>query len=139
MGNIIDKASATARFIILFSRQYPWLAVVYLLVFAWLVLTPASQPPLNANQNPNSLTPDNSISQIATSAQAKAFKTGNQITIRWDKPVFDTSFQADNRRIAADNISCQLDFCTIYLDSEADILKAQWVENGQAFSKKFRF
>lgn len=131
----------SAKFIILSVRKYRFLGIGYLIIFIWLVFS-ASQPRPQANQIANSenyYSNSNPISIVANTANAKAYKSGNEVTVRWDKPIFDARFRADNRRIAPDNISCQLDFCVIHLSQKASLLKAKWTENGELFSKEFSF
>ena len=135
--------SNSAKFIILKVRKFKFLGWIYLIIFAWLAISALTRPEADqiANSeniygsNPNSNPP----SIVANSAVAKAYKTGNEVTIRWDKPVFDTSFRADGRRIAEENVNCQLDFCLLNLSEEIDSLKVRWTENGDLFSKEFRF
>lgn len=138
-----NLVSNLAKFIILKVRKFRFLGWGYLILFVWMVFSASQQPNLPVSQIPNPPNSPNSYrdqtSIVINTAQAKAYKTGAQVTIRWSKPVFDPSFRADNKRIAAENISCQLDFCVLNLADKVNTLKAKWTENGELFSKEFRF
>lgn len=139
-----------AKFIILKVRKFKFLGWIYLFFFSTIMILGLSNNPQQPiAQNPNNLPSGSQYTQsgvnqynppapVANSAKAKAFKSGSEITIRWDKPVFDQSFKADNRRVSTDSISCQLDFCTLNISDPINILKARWTENGERFSKNFR-
>ena len=143
LAKATNLLSNSAKYIILKVRKFKFLGWIYLIIFVWLAISAITRPEANQianSENIYSSNPNYNPPSIATnSAVAKAFKSGNEITIRWDKPVFDISFRADNRRIADENISCQLDFCVLNLFEPVDTLKAKWTENGDVFSKEFRF
>lgn len=143
LAKTTNLLSNLAKFIIFKVRRYKFLGWIYLIIFAWLAISAITRPETNqiisSENNYDSNSNPNPPSIVANSAIAKAYKSGNEVTIRWDKPVFNTSFRADNRRIANENISCQLDFCILNLSEPVSTLKARWTENGDLFSKEFRF
>lgn len=136
-----NLVSNLAKFMILKVRKFRFLGWGYLILFIWLIFSARQQPNLPISQIPNPPNNPNSYPQTSIAiegAQSKAYKTGDKVTIRWDKPVFDTSFRADHRRLKTKDISCQLDFCTLILSEKVNTLKASWTENGEQFSKEFR-
>lgn len=142
LAKTTNLLSNCAKFIILKVRRFKFLGWIYLILFAWLAISALTRPEANQIANSENIygsNPNYTPSIVTNSAIAKAYKSGNEVTIKWDKPVFDTSFRADNRRIADENISCQLDFCVLNLFEPVDTLKAKWTENGDVFSKEFRF
>ena len=138
------RISNFTKYLILLVRKHRFLGKLYLVFFGIILgfqlFFTSPKSPLEASSNINPVTSGNYPSPIANTSQAKVFKNGDRITIRWDKPVFDVVFRADNRRIKPDRYNCQLDFCTIdNWNQKSEILKARWTENGQLFSQQFRF
>lgn len=139
----------SAKFIILKVRKFRFLGWGYLILFCFFFLAslvslyqsnlPVSQVPNLPNPPSNTNPAPDPTSIVIEGSQSKAYKTGNEVTIRWDNPVFDTSFRVDNRRVRGEDVNCQLDFCTLnLLSDQASIVQASWTENGEQFSKEFR-
>ena len=139
MNSFSYKISSAAKSIILNSRKHPIFAVVYLLFFLFLIGSSLNSTP-QASRNLN-YSQTESIDTAINSAQAKAYKSGNEITIRWDEPIYSPIFLADYTPIKENNISCQLDFCTVTIPESTELLMAEWEqeENSERYSKKFRF
>lgn len=141
MNEFSYKLSSATKSIILTSRKHPLFAIAYLVFFLFLVGSSLNSTP-QANQNfdyPQTQT--ESIDTATNSAQAKAYKSENEVTIRWNEPIYRPLFLADYAKIRAEeDINCQLDFCVVKVPEETKLLIAEWEqeESSERYSKKFR-
>lgn len=151
--SIFSVASAytgyCAKWIIYLGRKYPLFAAIHLALSIWFLFffgssstrtsLPPPAPPVSTNPTssftPSSSSPVTSTDSVVSVAQAKAFKNGNEITIRWNQPVQNVTLLADGRMLAA---NCQPTSCTAALTGQVERVLARWQEAGQNFEKTFR-
>ena len=137
-----------AKWIIYLGRKYPLFAAIHLALSIWFLFffgssstrtsLPPPAPPVASNTPSSFVTPSSPVSptdSVVSVAQAKAFKNGNEITIRWNQPVQNVTLLADGRMLAA---NCQPTSCTAALTGQVERVLARWQEAGQNFEKTFR-
>ena len=143
-GQIIQNS---VRFIILVGRQYQILPAIYLVVFSVVFVSYANQPvtppsptpsPTDTPSAPNS-TPPNSAPTFPPSAVevaiAKAYKNGNSITVRFDKPVLGVRLLVDGDLATS---KCEAQTCTATLSEQALQVQVSWHQGGDSFQTTFR-
>lgn len=160
-----DFLKLAVIWIVVFGRRYPLLPAFYLLFFGFSFFQFANHqelpPPLPESSVPTSAaTPSSapalpsyaptaaspaSPSPILPIAQAQAFKSEGNVTLRWNVPVINPKLYADGALLPA---SCQFggnnpnilqtQSCTAPISSQVTQIKASWEENGQSFEKNFR-
>lgn len=137
-------AAFGVRYIVFIGRKYPLIAAIFLFFYAFFFYKIFfSQPSVSNLPLPPQTSTFNSLpntspntAPVVSVARAKAYKSGNQITIRWNQPVEEPKFIADNQNL---NATCQPSSCVVNIPERISQLKAIWQENNQTFSKNFRF
>jgi hypothetical protein len=155
-GIIAVIVQNSLRWIIQFGRKYQIIPAAYLVVFFVSIIgyanqpatppppTPApevpSTPPIPATQNPVSeLNPTPALSPppppAIEVASAKAYKNGNSITIRFDKPVTEVRILVGGTLLAP---TCELQICTATMQEEVLQVQVSWYQGTESFSTNFR-
>ena len=162
-ANILKKIGAytayIAKWIVYLGRKYPILAAVHIALSVYLLFfwgrqpnlpppVPSTTAPLAPaptlapahNQTPAATTPitppASTPDQVTQIAQARAFKDGGELTIRWNQDVEQPKLYADNRQLKAE---CESRSCTVAVEEGVQQLQAKWEQQGQPFEKVFRF
>jgi hypothetical protein len=146
-------AAYAVRYIIFICRKYPFLAAIFLVFYAFFIykyLSPdnlpipqSTQPPIQQNTAlPNSpATSTQPSSQTTTpapvieAAQVTAVQSGENLSIRWDRPVQDPVVHADNATL---DTNCQPQTCNVILNKPADEITVRWDQDGERFIKSFK-
>lgn len=103
--------------------------------------TPASSnlPSSTPNSNPEPESASYSTNAQAPSAvavaQIKAYKNGNSLTLRFDKPVVDVQLVVDEIVLKAE---CKGLICTTNIEPEAMQAQVFWSQGGERFRIDFR-
>lgn len=141
-GRAGEVATSSARWIVLFGRKYPLAAAGYLVFFVWFFFQQINQsslppaPPLPQSSTFPAPSPLPLPSPVVSVAQAQAFKSGDNITVRWSQTVQNPQLYADGSLLSP---TCQGRICTVSISTQINELQASWQEGGQSFKKKFRF
>ncbi|NMG11118.1 hypothetical protein [Brasilonema sp. UFV-L1] len=155
LGQIIQNS---VRYLIRLGRKYQIVAAAYLVIFCTTCIslgnqkvspppapttpgTTPSEPPVpnppyapspSPETNPASPSPTRSAIDVA---QVKAYKSGNFLTIRFDKSVADVQLSVDNQSVS---LNCAAKICTATLPEEVSQIQVSWSQGGENFSTKFR-
>lgn len=146
-----------AKWIVYLGRKYPILAALHIAVTVWFLFfygrqgnlpiptttapptpapvtapTPAPTPAATTPITPPASAPD----PVVQIAQARAFKDGDEITIRWNQAVKNPKLYADNKLL---NASCDDKTCVVDGKQKMQQIQAKWQQQGQPFEKAFRF
>ena len=152
-------AAYAVRYTVFICRKYPLIALAFLLFYAFFLyrfLSPnfaisSNNKNLPIPQNtalPNSPTTSQPSSQSTTpapapvidAAVATAVQSGENLSIRWDRPVQDPKIYADNgtTNFAELDSNCQSQTCNVVLYDPADKVEVRWVQEGKRFIKSFK-
>jgi hypothetical protein len=134
--------------IIRFGRKYQIVATAYLVIFFVSIIgyanlpvtppTPATNPPSPSVPDPVPVpnpVPTFSLPPAIDIAQVKAYKNGNSLTLRFDKPVADVQLIIDEQALTAD---CKPFICTATVEQEAMQLQVSWSQGNESFRTNFR-
>lgn len=145
-GNLGETLQNIARWIIKFGRRYQIAPAAYLVAFSVCLINYANQPvtppppPAPSAQYPVPTTATAPVPAIpqptaVTVAEAKAYKSGDSITIRWNQPVSQQQLMADGSLITA---KCEPEICTATLTQQAYEVRASWYQGSEYFNTKFK-
>lgn len=149
-GSIVQNC---VRHLILIGRRYQIVPAIYLVVFFVGIISignkpvlppssspvPASPSPYSSNPTPYSnpapaYTPAPPPAIVA--AQVKAFKSGNTVSVRFDKVVSQVQLSFDGGNSFTP--TCEFKTCTATVPEETLQVQVTWNEGVESFSINFR-
>jgi flagellar basal body L-ring protein FlgH len=97
--------------------------------------TPTISPTPSDNTNTSNPPASDTSDSAITVAKPKAYKTGDTLTVRFDRKVSNVSLSVDNAPVAID---CEQKICKAFLPKEAATAQVYWNQKQENFSLEFR-